>query len=271
MGNAEVYDAWSAADAYERYMGRWSRRLAISFIDRLDAAADLAWLDVGCGTGALSAAVLDLTAPASLVAIDPSPGFVEHAAKVIDDGRARFVVGVAEELPVGDTSVDVVVSSLAYNFVRDRGRALAEVLRVLKPGGRFAFTVWDYPMGGVGFIDVFWKAAAALDPQVATLDEALRFPFCHDGSLADELEGAGFAGISVDSVVIDTTFSDFEDMWIPFTLGSGPAPGYVAGLDSGHVDALRQRLRSEVEERGGLAGLQARAWMGRGSRPLAAL
>jgi ubiquinone/menaquinone biosynthesis C-methylase UbiE len=235
MGSVEQYDAWSAALSYERYMGRWSRRLAVPFVDRLGMPVALDWLEVGCGTGALSTVVLDLAAPASLVGIDPSPGFVEYATSVIDDRRARFVVGVAEELPMGDATADVVVSSLAYNFVPDRRRALAEILRVLKPGGSFAFTVWDYPTGGVEFIDALWKAAAALDPWAATLDEAVRFPFCHRGPLADELTAGGFSDVSVVTLVIDTPFSDFEDIWLPFTLGAGPAPGYVGGLDANHA------------------------------------
>jgi SAM-dependent methyltransferase len=266
MGNAEQCDAWAAADAYELYMGRWSRRLAVAFIERLSAAADLAWVDVGCGTGALSAAILDLSNPASLLAIDPSVAFVEHARTVIHDRRASFAVGAAHGLPAGDGTIDVVASSLAYNFFPDRSSALTEFLRVLKPGGLFAFTVWDYPTGGPAFIDAFWQAAAALDPEAAALDEAVRFQFCSEPSLVEELAGAGLAGVRVEALAIPTSFSDFDDLWVPFTLGAGPAPGYVAGLDPGRVDALRQRLSSDIAERGGVASLRATAWMGRGVR-----
>ncbi len=240
--------------------------MAVVFIARPGADADLAWVDIGCGTGVLSAAVLDLSAPAALLAIDPSVAFVEHARIAIDDARATFAVGAADELPAGDGTIDIVVSSLAYNFFPDRTRALAEIKRVLKTGGVFAFTVWDYPAGGAVFVDAFWKAAAALDPEARTLDEAVRFPFCSGPTLVEELEEAGFASVEVESLAIPTSFTDFEDLWMPFTLGAGPAPGYVAGLDPGRVEALRHRLSRDIAEHGGVGSLQATAWMGRGAR-----
>ena len=261
LGNAQ-HDTWSAGSSYEQYMGRWSRRLAVAFLDRLGAADDLDWVDIGCGTGALSAAVLAQCAPRSIVGVDPSEGFLAHAASTIDDPRARFEVGSAEQLPLDDGGVDVAVSSLAYNFVPDRAAMLSEVRRVTRDGGAFAFTVWDYPGGGVAFMRAFWVAAVALDPAAGMLEETARFPFCTADALRADVEAAGFDDVSVEPIEVDTTFTTFDDLWHPFTLGAGPAPGYLATLDPAAQSRLRVRLHSDLTDQYGLGelALTARAW-----------
>lgn len=258
MDTTDQHDVWDAGRSYDEYMGRWSRVVAVAFLERLDAAAGLEWLDVGCGTGALSAAVLERCAPRSLVGVDPSAGFVEHARSAVDDARADFRVGSAEQLPLDDRLIDVAVSALAYNFVPDRAAALAELRRVVRPGGTISLYVWDYPGGGVGFIDVFWKVAAALDPAARGLDEADRFPFCTAAGLLAELGAAGLDGASVEAIEIPTPFDDFASFWHPFTLGAGPAPGYLASLDEDGRIALRDRLRDQLGD--GPIDLTARAW-----------
>lgn len=258
MGDDDRHDAWSAGQSYDEYMGRWSRAIADSFLEWLDVPAGLAWLDVGCGTGALTSAVLARCAPSLIIGVDPSDGFVEHARSAIADPRASFEVGAAESVPLDTGSVDVVTSALAYNFVPDRPAALAELRRVTRPAGTISLYVWDYPSGGVGFIDAFWKAAAALDPSAADLDEAGRFHFCTSDALAAELSAAGLSDITVVPVEVVTRFVDFEAFWHPFTLGAGPAPGYLADLDGDARHALRQRLQDEFEN--GPIEFTARAW-----------
>jgi ubiquinone/menaquinone biosynthesis C-methylase UbiE len=256
------HDAWSGGNSYERYMGRWSRRLAVEFIKGLEMGNGLDWVDIGCGTGALSAAVLARCAPRSLVGVDPSDGFVAHAAATIDDPIARFEVGTAEQLPLVDDTVDVAVSSLAYNFVPDRPAMLREVRRVSREGGTFAFTVWDYPGGGIGFMRAFWRAAVALDPAAGMLEESARFSFCTPKTLRGEVMAAGFEHVSVEPLVIPTTFTSFDDLWHPFTLGAGPAPGYLATLNPSSQARLRVRLHSDLTETygDGEIALSARAW-----------
>ena len=256
------HDAWSGGDSYEKYMGRWSRRLAVEFIEGLEVGGGLDWVDIGCGTGALSAAVLAHCSPRSLVGVDPSDGFVAHAAATIDDPIARFQVGTAEQLPLEDGSVDVAASSLAYNFVPDRPAMLREVRRVAREGGTLAFTVWDYPGGGIGFMRAFWRAAVALDPAAGMLVESARFPFCTPETLRAEVIAAGFGHASVESIEIPTTFTSFEDLWHPFTLGAGPAPGYLATLNPSRQTRLRHRLHDDLAERYGEdeIALSARAW-----------
>ena len=258
MTDIDRHDAWSAGHSYDEYMGRWSRAVAAGFIDWIDVPSDLDWVDVGCGTGALSSAVVARCAPRSLTGVDPSDGFVGHAATAVVDPRARFEVGTAEDLPVPDDAVDVVASALAYNFVPDRAAALREFQRVVRPDGTIAFYVWDYPGGGIAFIDTFWKAASALDPAAASLDEAIRFPFCTQACLAAEVAAAACLDVEVVPIEVNTPFDDFAAFWQPFTLGAGPAPGYLDTLGPDARLALEQRLRDDLGD--GVRDLTARAW-----------
>ena len=212
MDPSTEFDAWSVGHNYERYMGRWSRQLAGRFLDWLEPPRAAAWLDIGCGTGALTAAILERAAPDSILALDPSADFVAYARRAIGDDRASFMVGDAMALPAG-ASVDVAAAALVLNFVPDRVGALHEMQRVLKPGGMLAFYVWDYPGGGMEMIDAFWKAATEVDPHAAALDEAFRFPFCtHDGLTALCRE-AGLAAPVVEAIEIETAFPDFDAFW----------------------------------------------------------
>ena len=137
-------DRWLAGDAYEQYMGRWSRPLARRFVDWVDVDASGHWLDVGCGTGALTSAICQHRAPASVVACDPAEPFVEHARKNLSDARVSFVVAGADSLPSRDGGFDAIVSGLALNFMPDPAEAIAMMRERLRPGGTIAAYVWDY-------------------------------------------------------------------------------------------------------------------------------
>lgn len=259
MKTSAEFDAWSAGQSYEHYMGRWSRLIAARFVDWLAAPRDAAWLEIGCGTGALTKAILVRAAPRSLVSVDSSKDFLAHTSAAIDDRRASFEVADAAKLPVADSSVDVVASGLVLNFIPDRPPALAEMRRVLKPNGLLSFYVWDYPGAGVGFIDAFWKAAAEIDPRAAALDEGKRFPFCSRDGLAAICREAGFGAARIEPIEIETAFPDFAAFWHPFTLGAGPAPGYCASLPEDRRARLKARL-GELVGTGGAVRLAARAW-----------
>ena len=258
MQNSFQHDAWSAGQSYEHYMGRWSRKIAREFVNWLHEAENLDWLDIGCGTGALSAAILAQCAPRSLLGIDPSDGFIEHARRNNVKERVRFEVAGAEALPCPDRSVDVVTSALAYNFIPDRSKALSEMQRVAKPGGNVSFYVWDYPGGSIGFIDTFWNAAVALDSTAESLVEGTRFPFCTRDVLCSEVTAAGLHDVVAEPIEIQTRFTDFETFWHPFTRGAGPAPGYCMSLDKEARQELRQRLVGKLGP--GPIDLPARAW-----------
>ncbi len=259
MTETAQHDAWSAGQSYDHYMGRWSRLIAAEFLAWLNAQKGADWADIGCGTGALSRTILDVADPASVTGIDPSEGFVAHATQEIADPRAAFKVGDAQALPFADNSVDVTVSALALNFVPDKAKALREMQRITRPGGIISFYVWDYPGGGMGFIDAFWKAAASLDPAARELDEADRFPFCTPDGLGELCNAAGLTDAVVRPIEVDTVFPDFEAFWHPFTLGAGPAPGYCMSLP----EDTREKLKSKLMEMLGSKGevrLPARAW-----------
>ena len=181
MTDTSRHDAWQAGDSYELYMGRWSRRIAPGFLDWLDPDSRLDWLEVGCGTGALSAAILAKCNPKSLISIDPSEGFLAKARASVTDARVAFQLGDAQALTVPSGSRDMIVSALVLNFVPDRAKALAEMKRAGRSGATVAFYVWDYPGGGVEFMRAFWTAATALDPSAVELTEDRRFPFCTAG------------------------------------------------------------------------------------------
>jgi SAM-dependent methyltransferase len=255
------HDAWSAGEHYERYMGRWSRQIATRYLDWLDAPKDAAWLDVGCGTGALTQTILARCSPRSIVAIDPSANFVAHARAAISDAhvRMRFEVADAQKLPLDDASVEVAASALVINFVPDPAQALREMKRVTKPGGLVSFYVWDYPGGGMGFMRAFWNAALALDPRAMELAEARRFPFCNPDGLSALCAEAGWPAATVAPIEIETRFGSFEDFWQPFTLGAGPAPGYCVSLPDDRRAALKARLMDDVGGAGPVS-FPARAW-----------
>lgn len=258
-------DRWEDGDAYERYVGRWSRRVAALFLAWLDLPPGRRWLDVGCGTGALSAAILDAAAPEAVTAVDPSEGFLAQASSRLGP-RATTKQGTAAELPLDDASVDVAVSGLVLNFTPDPLAALVEQSRVTVPGGAVAAYVWDYA-DGMEFMRLFWDAAAELSPASASLHEGTRFPLCRPDALAAAFGTAGLSDVDVVPIDIDTPFADFDDFWNPFLGGQGSAPTYVASLDDSAQAALRDRLRDRVPTRAdGSIALRARAWAVRGVR-----
>lgn len=253
---------WDVGDAYEAYIGRWSRRVAAVFVGRLEVPTGRRWLDVGCGTGALTAAIVAGAAPARVVGVDPSAGFV--AAATVPD--AGFVMGDARALPFPDGGFDAVVSGLALNFVPEPSRAVAELARVAVPGGVVAAYVWDYA-DGMAMIRHFWDAAATLDPAAAELDEVGRFALCHPDPLRALWTGAGLADVVVEGVEVPTVFTDFDDYWAPFLGGQGPAPRYAMSLPEDQRDALRELLRTRLPAApDGSIALTARAWAVRGTR-----
>ncbi len=259
MEKAGRHDAWAAGQNYEIYMGRWSSLIADRYIDWMGAPQNADWLDLGAGTGALSRSILMKADPKSVVGIEPSEGFVAHARALTKDPRASFKVGGAGELPLTDKSVDVAASALVLNFVPDKAAALHEMARVTRQGGIISFYVWDYPNGGMGFIDVFWKTAAALDAKASELDEADRFPFCTEAGLRKLCESAGFNEVETAALEIETVFPSFDDFIHPFTLGAGPAPGYYASLDAKQQAALDSALSRRLGTQAPIR-LNARAW-----------
>ncbi len=257
-------DVWAIGQAYESYVGRWSRPVAAELLAWLAVAPGAAWLDVGCGTGALGESILAYSAPSRVLGLDASTGFIEHARANVRDARATFTVGDAQRLELADGSFDAVVSALMLNFLPRPELAAAEMVRVVRPGGLVAAYVWDYA-GNMELMRRFWDAAVALDPAAAGLDEGRRFPVCQPQRLASLLDDAGLNEVATRAIDVPTRFVDFDDYWTPFLGGQGPAPTYVASLDAPSQAALRERLRATLPAApDGSIALVARAWAVRG-------
>lgn len=257
---------WASGDVYEPYVGRWSRRVAREFLQWLALPPGKRWLDVGCGTGAISQAILELAVPQTVHGIDPSAAFIAHAQAHTSDERASFETGDACALPYEASTFDVVVSGLMLNFVPDAALALGEMVRVTRHDGMVATYVWDYA-GQMQLMRYFWDTAVSLDPAAAELNEANRFVICRPGPLAQHFQDAGLSDVEVRAIDIPTVFRDFDDYWTPFLGGQAPAPRYAMSLSDERRVELRERLRGTLPvQPDGSIHLIARAWAARGVR-----
>lgn len=257
---------WASGDVYEPYVGRWSRHVASEFLAWLAVPPGRRWLDVGCGTGALSQALLEWASPEAAQGIDPSAGFITYAREHTRDSRASFETGDARALPYEAATFDAVVSGLMLNFVPDPPAALAEMARVVRRSGIVAAYVWDYA-GQMQMMRHFWDAAVALDPAAAELDEGRRCAICQPDPLAQLFQDAGLTDVEARALDIPTDFRDFDDYWTPFLGGQAPAPRYAMSLPEARRTDLRERLRAMLPINGdGSIHLIARAWAARGVR-----
>jgi SAM-dependent methyltransferase len=248
---------FSASDGYERFMGRWSRRLAPQFVTFARVGEGDHVLDVGSGTGALSFAV---AAKASFIGVDPSAAYVRYAQEHAGDARARFEVADARALPFPDDAYDRTLSMLVLNFVTEPAAALREMIRVTRPDGIVAAAVWDY-VEGMQMLRAFWDEAVALNPDAESRDEK-HMPLCARGALADLWRAQGLRNVDEEPLSIDMAFSSFDDYWQPFLMGQGPAGVYVSSLPESARHALESRLRGRIADAG--LKLRARAWAVRG-------
>lgn len=258
---------FAQSHAYEPFMGRWSRRLAPSFVDFAGVQDGESVLDVGSGTGALAAAILEARPKAHVTGVDVAPDYVA-AARQRGRRGARFVIGDAQALDFADGTFDRTVSMLAINFVRDPARALAEQIRVTRPGGLIAAAVWDYG-DGMQMLRAFWNEAIAADPAADARDER-HMRLCRHGELSALWLAQGMLAVGERPLTIEQPFASFDDYWTPFLGGQGPAGAYVAALPTGQRDAVRDRLRRLLIGDGAGSGpftLTARAWAVKGYAP----
>jgi ubiquinone/menaquinone biosynthesis C-methylase UbiE len=245
-----------AADAYDRFMGRYSVPLAPRFADFAGVDPGQRALDVGCGPGALTAELVGRLGPDGVAAVDPSAPFVA-AARERHPG-VRVQVAAAEQLPFGDQEFDAALAQLVVHFMADPVAGLREMARVTRKGGVVAACVWDYGGGGAP-IAVFWQAARELDPAV---EDESRLAGARQGHLTELFEAAGLQKIDENALTVDVRHASFEDWWEPFTLGVGPAGAYAAGLDAKQQARLRERCRELLPPAPFV--LSARAWAARG-------
>ena len=265
MGTNDArHDVWASGDSYEQYVGRWSRLVAREFVRWLAIPDGSRWLDVGCGTGALSQTILTLTKPAKVKGIDRSEDFVKTARSRVNHSKVEFDTGDAQSLPVESETYDVAVSGLVLNFVPQPERMITEMMRAVRKNGIVALYVWDYA-GKMQFMRHFWNAASALDSAASTLDEGRRFPLCDPQALAKLFQEAGLFHTETRPIDIPTDFENFDDFWLPFLGGQGPAPGYVMSLSEEHRGRLRERIYNGLPFAvDGSIPLIARAWAMKG-------
>ena len=215
-------DVFDESDAYQRFMGRWSRQLARPLIDFTDIADGGRILDVGSGTGSLAFAVADTKARAQVVGIDPSKEYVAYAnSKNRFANRASFQTGDAQQMSFPDASFDASISLLVFNHIPDSLKALREVRRVTKPGGRISAAVWDYGTG-MRMLRAFWDSATSLDQAAEKFDQK-NMPLCRAGELAELWKKGGLQNVQERPLDITLRFASFADYWDPFLLGQGSA------------------------------------------------
>ena len=263
---AKSKDVWAAGDLYDPYVGRWSRLVAREFVAWLAVPAGGKWLDVGCGTGALTQTILDHASPNLVKSVDASPGYVEYAKSRITAENASFEVGDAQSLPIETRSFHAAVSGLMLNFVPQPLRAVSEMARVVQPGGVVAAYVWDYA-GKMELMRYFWDAAITLDPRAVDLDEGRRFPICQPEALEVLFRDAELRDVGSRAIDVPTRFRNFDDYWSPFLGGQGPAPSYTMSLIETDRARLHERVRAKLPLKAdGSIELVARAWAVRGNR-----
>jgi ubiquinone/menaquinone biosynthesis C-methylase UbiE len=261
-GNA-MEDSWQSGDPYEYFMGRWSSLVAGQFVDWLSPRSGSRWADVGCGSGALSAAIINRHNPAAVIAVDHSEGFVRTAQQRLGR-RASCKIGNALSLPLDDAAVDLAVSGLVLNFITEPEKALAEMRRITRRGGTVGVYIWDYA-GRMEFLNHFWDVVVELDAAASQFHEGRRFPDANAEQLMKRFHLAGLSKIEAAPLEIVTRFRDFDDYWIPFLGGQGPAPTYVSKLDGPEQSRLREALAKRLPYNDdGSVLLTARAWAAKG-------
>ena len=258
---------FSEAQAYERFMGRWSRNLAPLLV-RFAAVRDGdTLLDVGSGTGALAAALAAAAPSGRVVGIDPAAPYVALAQASHGGVRVRFQVGDAQQMDFEDAAFDRTLSLLVVNFIPDADRAVEEMKRVTRRGGTIAAAVWDYGEG-MEMLRVFWDEAIAMTPAIDSRDER-HMPFCRRGELAALWRRHGLLDVVEEGLTVETRFTSFADYWAPFLDKQGPAGAYVAALSERERNQLEGRLRTRLLGKGPDRAfvLHARAWAVRGIVP----
>jgi SAM-dependent methyltransferase len=253
-----------AAEAYDRHVGRYGPALAARLISVAGLRPGHSALDVGCGPGALAAALAGRLGAGNVAAIDPSEPFARACAARVPGIQVE--VGAAEALPFGDETFDATFSQLVVNFMSDAPAGVGEMRRVTRSGGTVASAVWDYA-DGMTLLRRFWDAAVALDRDAASLDEGVSMPYCRPGDLGELWRGAGLEDVESSELVVEAAYSGFDDLWEPLESGVGPSGAYAAALPPERRKRLRDELRKRLAPGDGPFRLTARAWCVAGRAP----
>jgi SAM-dependent methyltransferase len=245
-----------AADAYDRYMGRYSALLSPQFAELAGVRDGQRVLDVGCGPGALTAELVERVGPSAVAAVDPSEPLVAAARERHPEVRVERAS--AERLPFPDDAFDAALAQLVVHFMADPGAGVAEMRRVTRGDGVVAACVWDHA-GGQGPLSAFWDVARELD---AGVDDESRLVGAREGDLTRLFEAAGLRDVEETALSVSLEHPTFEEWWEPYTFGVGPAGAYVAKLDPERQARLREACRSALPDAPFV--LTPRAWTARG-------
>jgi SAM-dependent methyltransferase len=245
-----------SADSYDQFMGRYSARLSPQLADYAGVRVGQKVVDVGCGPGALTRELIDRVGPTNVSAIDPSDSFVAAVRERFPTVDVRL--GSAEKLPFPDGAFDAALAQLVVHFMSDPVAGLHEMARVTREGGVVAACVWDHA-GDRGPLSLFWRAARELDPDVK--DESGRAG-ARQGHLTELFMKAGLRGVEETALVSTVVHPSFDEWWVPFTLGVGPAGAYLSRLEANRRAELMERCRSLLPS--APFEVAARAWTARG-------
>jgi SAM-dependent methyltransferase len=245
-----------SADAYARFMGRYSEPLAVQFADLAGVVRPQRALDVGCGPGALTAELARRLGAEAVSAAEPSASFAAAVSERLPGVDVRL--SAAEQLPFPSGVFDVALAQLVVHFMADPVAGLREMGRVTRPGGVVAACVWDHA-GGRGPLSVFWRAVRELDPGA---DDESGLAGVREGHLATLFAQAGLSGVQASSLTVRVRYASSDQWWEPFTLGVGPAGAYVASLAPERCAALREQCRNLLPA--GPVAVSAMAWAATG-------
>jgi SAM-dependent methyltransferase len=246
-----------SGDAYDNFMGRYSRELAPAFADFADVGPGQTVLDVGCGSGVLTEELAQRVGATNVAGVDPSPMLQASAERV---PGADFRTGGAESLPWEDGSFDAALAQLVVHFMADPAAGVDEMARVTRPGGIVAACTWDFAGAGMQLLSTFWQSVRALDPDARSEDS----PFGDREQLDALWRGRGLQDVESDALVVSSRYEGFDELWGTFEHGVGPAGKYLASLPSERQDAIRTEYFARLGEPSGSLALEARAWAVRG-------
>lgn len=264
VNSTKARGVWAKGEAYDPYMGRWSRLVAVEFVSWLGVKRGSRWLDVGCGTGALSRAILEHGLPKEVVGLDLSANYLEYLRHCIFDNRLSLLRGDALALPTAPGKYDAVVSGLALNFTGNPQEALSEMARAARTDSVVALYVWDYA-DGMQLLRYFWDAAIKLNHEVRDLDEAQRSPICNPKALMKLFSLMRLEKVESRPIDVKVNFASFDDYWLPFLGGQGTVASYATSLTKRSLNELRDCIRAHLPiSADGSVRMRIRAWAVKG-------